>query len=116
MWLNVGEENIALRIIWSYEIDSIGQFMEYVVAVYSGKSSNADLIIVNAGLDRLFTACSGVEKDSTLQADYKAQALLCRQNLEFTLSRLPFILPATINHILALCMAVSNEASPIVPA
>ena len=90
--------------------------MEYVIAVYSGKSSNVDLIIVNAGLDRLFTACGGVEKDTARQADYKAQAQLCRQNLEFTLSRLPFILPATINHILALCMAVSNEASPIVPA
>ncbi|EMR72049.1 putative fungal specific transcription protein [Eutypa lata UCREL1] len=90
--------------MWTYEIDSVGQFMEYFLTVYSGKPSNADLIIVNAGLYRLFHECSAVETDPALKADYKAQSALCHQNLEPLLTRLPFILPCTLDYIMALSM------------
>lgn len=100
------KENVRVRYLWSYEIESVGQFMEYFLTVYSGKPSNADLIIVNAGLHRLFHECSVVETDPLLKADYKAQSSLCHQNLESLLKRLPFILPCTLDYILALCMGV----------
>lgn len=92
--------------MWCYEIDSISQFMDYFLTVYSGKPSTAQLIIVNAGLDRLFAECSVVESDPALKADYKAQASACRQNMESVLTRLPFILPFTIDYALALSLAV----------
>lgn len=100
------KENVKVRYMWTYEIDSVGQFMEYFLTVYSGKPSNADLIIVNAGLYRLFHECSAVETDPALKADYKAQSALCHQNLEPLLTRLPFILPCTLDYIMALSMGV----------
>ncbi|RYP71915.1 hypothetical protein DL771_004518 [Monosporascus sp. 5C6A] len=105
----LGMLRAQVRYMWCGEIDSIGQFMEYFLTVYSGKPSNADLIIVNAGLSRLFTECSSVETEPSSKADYKSQASVCRQNLELILTRLPFILPFTIDYALALYMAVYDD-------
>jgi hypothetical protein len=65
-----------------------------------------DLIIVNAGLSRLFHDCSCFETDPHAKAEYENQARACHQNLEILVTRLPLTAPYTFDLALALSMAV----------
>lgn len=65
-----------------------------------------DLIIVNAGLSRLFHDCSCFETDPHAKAEYENQARACHQNLEILVSRLPLTAPYSFDLALALSMAV----------
>lgn len=88
------------------EVESIGDFVEYLPCCYSKTPSNTDLMIVNAGLARLFHDCSCYELEPHLRAEYEGQAMVCHQNLEILVSRLPLFAPHTFDLALALTMAV----------
>lgn len=77
------------------------------MTVYFGKPTLADLIITNAGLQRLLLECCNMEQDEVLKNELRTQGMLCRQNLETILAGLPFNLPCTSDYVLALYMAVS---------
>jgi hypothetical protein len=79
------------------------------MTVYFGKPTLADLIITHMGLQRLLLECSKMEQDETLKNEFRAQGMLCRQNLETILAGLPFNLPCTADYVLALYMAVSDK-------
>jgi hypothetical protein len=101
------QQSVRVRIFWKFEFDSVAQFVEYFFTAYSGQPSIAVLIIVNAGLERLFAECSNVETDEALSNDFNVHgAAICRRNLDSTLSRLPLQLPTTFDYTLALYMAV----------
>ena len=84
------QESAHIRLFWTFEFDSIGQFTEYFFTAYSGKPSVAVLMIVNAGLGRLFTECSNVDSDPALSGEFKVHgAAICWRNLNAMLARLP---------------------------
>lgn len=94
--------------MWTWEIESIGQFVEYLLPVYSGQPSIAEIIITNVGLFRLFSECGNEEMSETVKIELRDQAQVCRRNLDVTLNRLPFNLPSTFDYVLALYQAVST--------
>lgn len=101
-------ETPFLRCNWSLEFVSIAQFTDYFLKVYSpAPATNADLIIVNAGLFWLFSESAELAADQQTQDDYREYASKCRRNLETVLSNLPFHTPATIDYVLAMSVAVS---------
>ncbi|KAI5861123.1 fungal-specific transcription factor domain-containing protein [Durotheca rogersii] len=108
--LRMAKECPRVEFFCLVELESIGQFTEYFVKVYSpGAVSDADLIIVHAGLYWLFCECSCVTAAEEAKQDLEAQALLCRENLETVLSMLPFHIPPTLDYAYAMSMA-SNYA------
>lgn len=68
-----------------------------------------DLIIVNAGLSRLFHECSYVEVDQRVRAEYEIHERACQENLDILVSRVPHTAPYTFDLALALSMAVSRH-------
>ncbi|PLB43733.1 hypothetical protein P170DRAFT_369279 [Aspergillus steynii IBT 23096] len=97
-----------IRFNWLYEFVSIAQFTDYFVKVYSPASTtDADRIIVNAGLYWLFSESAELIPDQQTKDDYRDHASQCRGNLETILSSLSFHIPATIDYVLALSVATT---------
>ncbi|KAJ4252441.1 hypothetical protein NW762_011042 [Fusarium torreyae] len=94
-----------LKLFWCVEFQSISQFVEYIMTVYFGKPTLADLIITNGGLQGILLEYGNMETDEALKSEFRSQGMLCRQNLEIILASLPFNLPPTLDYILALFMA-----------
>lgn len=103
-------ESSRLQLFWRAEFHSISQFVEYLMTVYFGKPTLADLIVTHVGLVSLLHECGNVETEEVLKNEFAAQATICRQNLESILAGLPFNMPCTPDYILALFMAVSVSA------
>lgn len=103
-------ESSRLQLFWRAEFHSISQFVEYLMTVYFGKPTLADLIVTHVGLVSLLHECGNVETEEVLKNEFAAQATVCRQNLESILAGLPFNMPCTPDYILALFMAVSVSA------
>lgn len=99
-------ESERLWYCWSWEIESVGEFIEYLLPVYSGQPSLAEVIIVNDGLCRLFTECSRDEGNINVSREMLAQAETCHKNLKNAIRRLPFLIPSTFDYALALFLAV----------
>jgi hypothetical protein len=79
---------------------------------FSDDYTEADFIVVNAGLHILFwTYARFVEEDEA--GRYRALSHLCALNLETALANLPLHLPATSDHILALVSGVCHLHSVI---
>lgn len=91
---------------WCFNLESVGHFMEYVLAVYSGQPTIAQLLITNMGLYSLFSIASGEETSPSVKEDLMAQTKTCNNNVEFILRRLPFDLPSTFDNALALTQVV----------
>jgi hypothetical protein len=90
------------------DLQTISQFTTYFIKVCSpGAATAADLVIVNAGLFWLFCECAYAVSDEHLKQEYDEEALSARANLETILSRLPFHVPATLDYVYAMTMAVS---------
>lgn len=93
---------------------SIHSFTEHALRVlFSSEYSEADYIIVNIGLYWLFSILSIATTDDDLGShvrrdDLLKETRLCRENLETSLSILPFHFPGDPDHIEALIMAVSH--------
>lgn len=96
---------------------SIESFTDRALRVlFSSESSEADYIIVSIGLYWLFFILSIASPDQDLGSHVRREDLikeyrLCRENLETSLSTLPFHFPGDQDHIEALIMAV-NHSSP----
>ena len=125
-WLRVGlrtgnksqatdtsKDSTPIQILWLMDLQTIPEFTTHFIKVCSpGPVTEADLIIFYLGLYWLFCECTNVVEDESLKKEYTAQSIICRDSLETVLSRLPFHMPATLEHVLALCMAVSLLDSP----
>lgn len=92
---------------WSWERESASRLFEYILPVYSGEPSIAELIIVNASLFRLFGEINNVETRPEVKEDLKANWKLCQRNLDSILARLPFDLASNFDNALALFHSVS---------
>ncbi|KAM5346970.1 hypothetical protein ACJ41O_009975 [Fusarium nematophilum] len=104
--IRMAQENPQIQMLWLLEFQTIAQFTTHFIKVCSpGPATDADLIIVNAGLYWLFCECANASTDPYLKQDCDAQALICRDSLETVLSRLPFHLPTTTEYVYALSMA-----------
>ncbi|WYZ43405.1 hypothetical protein EsH8_VI_001104 [Colletotrichum jinshuiense] len=93
---------------WIYGYLPMHQFSKTCLEVYfSDQYSEADFIIVTAGLNSIFmdysNIVSGEERERCLKYSY-----LCRAHLETALSGLPLHLPATSKTIAALIFGVSD--------
>lgn len=92
---------------------SIDSFTDRALRVlFSSESSEADYIIVSIGLYWLFSILSFASPDHDLgthvrREDLVKEGRLCRENLETSLSTMPFHFPGDEDHIEALIMAVS---------
>lgn len=101
-------ENPQIQVLWLMEFQAVNQFTTYFIRVCSpGPATAADMCIVHAGLYWLFLECANAVTDESLKHDYGQQAAVSMANLETILSRLPFHIPATLDYIYALSMAVS---------
>lgn len=92
---------------WCWDGESVGRLLEYILPVYSGDPSIAELIIVNASLFRLFSEVANAETRPEVIADLVTQGKVCQKNLDIILSRLPFNLASNFDNLLALFHAVS---------
>ncbi|KAK0641369.1 hypothetical protein B0T16DRAFT_214065 [Cercophora newfieldiana] len=87
---------------WIYEFFPIQRFPETCMSVYfSDDYTEADFIVVNAGLHILFWTYARFGKPEAME-QYLRMSQLCAVNLESALANLPLHLPATSDHILAL--------------
>jgi hypothetical protein len=82
--------------------------------LYSSEYSEADYLIVNIGFYWLFSLLNIASLDQDLgthvrREDLVREGQICRENLETSLSALPFHLPSDEDHIEALIMAVSHH-------
>lgn len=99
-------ENPRVRFFWDNEATS---FTDVFLKVYSpGEVTHADLIAVNAGLYWLFRQCKQIATDSCQKADFEAQAVMCRDNLETVLANLPFHQPCNIGTVGSMMVAVGR--------
>lgn len=95
---------------------SIDSFTARAIRVlFSSEYSEAEYIIVSIGLFWLFNILSIALPDQELgshlrREDLVKEGLLCRENLETSLSTLPFNLPSDHDHVEALIMAVRGGA------
>ena len=94
---------------WTWDIDTVGQLLEYIMTVYTSKPSTAELVIVYSTLSRLFYECAREEPISSCQANLRAQAKQCEENLALVISRLPFNLATAFDNILALYHIVGSN-------
>ena len=92
---------------WTWDIDTVGQLLEYVMTVYTSKPSTAELVIVYSTLSRLFYECAREETNSSCQAELRVHAKQCEESMALVISRLPFNLATTFDNILALYYIVS---------
>lgn len=110
---DTSKDSTPIQILWLMDLQTIPEFTTHFIKVCSpGPVTEADLIIFYLGLYWLFCECTNVVEDESLKKEYTAQSIICRDSLETVLSRLPFHMPATLEHVLALCMAVSFPKSP----
>ncbi|KAK4448419.1 fungal-specific transcription factor domain-containing protein [Podospora aff. communis PSN243] len=87
---------------WIYEFFPIQRFPETCMTVYfTDDYSEADFVVVNAGLHILFWTYARLVSDEEA-TQYLQMSRLCAMNLETALANLPLHLPATSDHILAL--------------
>ncbi|ENH68143.1 hypothetical protein FOC1_g10003772 [Fusarium oxysporum f. sp. cubense race 1] len=101
--LRMAKENPRVRFFWDNEATS---FTDVFLKVYSpGEVTHADLIAVNAGLYWLFRQCKQTATDSCQKADFEAQAVMCRDNLETVLANLPFHQPCNIGTVASMMVA-----------
>ncbi|KAJ3466968.1 hypothetical protein MRS44_004532 [Fusarium solani] len=104
--LRIAQDSTPIQILWLMDLQTIPEFTTHFIKVCSpGPVTEADLIIFYLGLYWLFCECTNVVEDESLKKEYTAQSIICRDSLETVLSRLPFHMPATLEHVLALCMA-----------
>ncbi|KAI1073611.1 hypothetical protein F5B20DRAFT_498875 [Whalleya microplaca] len=104
--LRMVKEHPQIKWLWFFEFHQLHQFTDYLLKLYSpGKATDADFIIVNAGLYWFFEECTSVIEDQQLKSQYEHHASLCRSNLETILSRLPFHYPTDIDYAFAMSMA-----------
>lgn len=99
-------ESKRLMFFWSWDGEPIGRLLEYILSVYSGDPSIAELIIVNASLYSLFEEVEGVEPRQEVKVDLATQGKVCRRNMDIILSRLPFNLTSNFDNLLGLFHAV----------
>ncbi|KAJ5955969.1 hypothetical protein N7501_010248 [Penicillium viridicatum] len=100
------EERSSNEVYWPFEFGSLGDFTQYVIKACSpGPVTDTELIIVHYGLDLLFTQCSSVAGDDTVNQEYQAQALICSDGLETIISNLPFHITTNIVSVCAMYMA-----------
>ncbi|RSL97765.1 hypothetical protein CEP52_010718 [Fusarium oligoseptatum] len=103
---DVSEDSTPIQILWLMDLQTIPQFTTHFIKVCSpGPVTEADLIIFYLGLYWLFCECANAVEDENLKQEYNEQGIICRGSLETVLSRLPFHMPATLEHVLAMCMA-----------
>lgn len=101
---------------------SIHSFTDRALRVlFSSEYSDADYLIVSIGLYWLFGLLSIASTDDDLGSHVRREDLikegrLCRENLETSLSTLPFHFPGDPDHIEALIMAVGKYVSGLVLA
>ncbi|KAG6359011.1 hypothetical protein INS49_012531 [Diaporthe citri] len=89
--LTKAAENPRVKFLWFYELCFIANFTDYFLkAYYPGEITQADMIIVNAGLYWLFLECKNVTTDPSKRSQLQSHAEICRDNLETVLSLLPF--------------------------
>lgn len=101
-------ENHGVQVLWLMDFQTISQFTTYLIKVCApGPATAADLVIVNTGLFWLFCECANAVSDEHLKRDYDEESLIARANLETVLSTLPFHVPATLEYVYAMGMAVS---------
>ncbi|KAL6915323.1 hypothetical protein FSST1_006818 [Fusarium sambucinum] len=101
--LRMAKENARVRFFWNNEVTL---FSDYCVKVYSpGEATHADLIIANGGLYWMFQQCRHAVTDSSQKADFEAQAVICRDNLETVLANLPFHQPSKVETVASMMIA-----------
>lgn len=107
-------ENPVMRLFWSMAFESVGQVTEQLLGAYSTdrRPSSAELIITYIGLHWLFMQCSQFANDPATKASCTTEAESCRERADQVLAQLPFHLPANIDHVLALTMAVGVLMCP----
>ncbi|KAH6840669.1 hypothetical protein B0I37DRAFT_384834 [Chaetomium sp. MPI-CAGE-AT-0009] len=104
--LRVAQEHPRVLVFWPQEFSSLGEFTRHVIMVCSpGSATDADLIVVYAGLHWLFSECSAIMMEEAVKQDFQAQSLVCMRSLEAVLSSLSFHMPMTIDYVLAMYMA-----------
>ncbi|KAF4973961.1 hypothetical protein FZEAL_9089 [Fusarium zealandicum] len=90
---------------WIHEFFPIEHFSGICLNVYFSEDfSEADFILVNAGLLYLFYEHAKLSEDTQEKADSERYLEILRQNLETALANLPFQLPASSNMISALLL------------
>lgn len=110
----VNPDNPRVGYLWLCNIISIESFTDRSLRVlFSSESSEADYIIVSIGLYWLFSILSIASPDQDLgthvrREDLVKECRLCRENLETSLSTLPFHFPGDLDHLEALTMAVND--------
>lgn len=108
-------DNPRVGYLWLCNIMSIESFTDRALRVlFSSESSTADYLIVSIGLYWLFSILSIASPDQDLgthvrREDLVKESRLCRENLETSLSTMPFHFPGDEDHIEALVMAVSDR-------
>lgn len=111
--LRMAQDSTPIQILWLMDLQTIPEFTTHFIKVSSpGPVTEADLIIFYLGLYWLFCECTNFVEDESLKKEYTTQSIICRDSLETVLSRLPFHMPATLEHVLAMCMAVSFPTYP----
>ncbi|KAH6950942.1 putative fungal-specific transcription factor [Fusarium avenaceum] len=101
--LRMAKENARVRFFWTHDETS---FSNYFLNVYSpSEATHADLIIVNGGLYWMFQQCKHAVTDSNQKADFEAQTIICRDNLETVLANLPFHQPSKLETVSSMIMA-----------
>lgn len=107
-------DNPRVGYLWLCNIMSIDSFTGRALRVlFSSEFSEADYMIVSIGLYWLFFILSIASPDQDLGSHVRREDLikegrLCRENLETSLSTIPFHFPGDEDHIEALIMAVSG--------
>ena len=87
----------------------IDKLIEHALRVYfPGDYSDADFIIVNAGLHGLFLDRIGVETDPEIRSEIELNDAICQANLETALSCLPLHLVPCLDNVIALTLGVSD--------
>ncbi|OAA53262.1 hypothetical protein ISF_08876 [Cordyceps fumosorosea ARSEF 2679] len=97
----------SVRFLWTWDIDTIGQLLEITTKVYTGKASDAELIIVNSTLSRLLPICTGDGDTVPAQVVLEPYIRQCQINLDALLCSIPFNLKPDFNNALAFYHAVS---------
>ncbi|KAG5660817.1 hypothetical protein KAF25_002460 [Fusarium avenaceum] len=101
--LKMAKENARVRFFWTHEETS---FSNYFLNVYSpSEATHADLVIVNGGLYWMFQQCKHAVTDSNQKADFEAQTVICRDNLETVLANLPFHQASKLETVSSMIMA-----------
>jgi hypothetical protein len=100
------QDHRVSSLAWIYEFFPVQRFPETCMSVYfSDDYTEADFIVVNAGLHIIFWTYARFVKAE--EADhYKRMSQLCAVNLETALAHLPLHLPATSDYILGLVAGV----------